>query len=160
MTGQESSRPITLQPVGFVRGGRTDPVDDHWEGVRAEIVIDDRFPADALDGLGDFSHLDVVYHFHGVAEDDVTVGARHPRSNARWPRVGIFAQRARARPNRLGVSTCRILQVEGLRIAVSDLDAIDGTPVLDIKPHLSDMGPRGEVWEPAWVSELMEHYWR
>jgi tRNA (adenine37-N6)-methyltransferase len=154
------SASITVQPIGVVRGGRTDPVDDRWEGVEAVIVIDERFSPDVVDGLGDFSHLDVVYHFHRVTEDDVTVGARHPRGNPEWPMVGIFAQRAKARPNRLGVSTCRILNVDGLQITVADLDAIDGTPVLDIKPHLIEMGPREHVREPAWATELMQHYWR
>lgn len=152
--------PIAVEPIGVVRGGRADPVDDHWEGVEAVIVIDDRFPPEALDGLGQFSHLDVVYRFHLVKEEDVVAGARHPRGNPDWGKVGIFAQRARARPNRLGVSTCRILGVDGHRIAVADLDAIDGTPVLDVKPHLVEMGPRGVVRQPAWATELMERYWR
>jgi len=111
-------------------------------------------------GLDAFSHLDVVYQFDRVEEEDITLGARHPRGNPAWPRIGIFAQRAKARPNRLGVSTCRILHIDGLRIRVADLDAIDGTPILDIKPHMIGMGPRGEVREPAWAGELMERYWR
>lgn len=152
--------PITVRPIGVVRGGRSEPVDDHWEGVEATIEIDDRFPPEVLHGLSQFSHIDVVFHFHRVDEQDVTVGARHPRGNPQWSKVGILAQRARARPNRLGVSTCRIVGVDGLRITVSDLDAIDGTPVLDIKPHLVEMGPRGDVRQPAWATELMEHYWR
>ncbi len=150
---------IRVQPIGVVRGGRADPVDDHWEGVEATIMIDERFPPEALDGLDEFSHIDVIYHFHQVKEEEITVGARLPRGNPEWSKVGIFAQRAKARPNRLGVSTCRILNVDGLRIAIADLDAIDGTPVVDIKPHLRQMEPRGYVRQPAWATELMEHYW-
>ena len=150
---------VTLRPVATVIGGRSEPVDDHWEGVEASIRLDDRFPPEALLGLDGFSHLDVVYLFHGVDEADIVVGARHPRGRADWPLVGIFAQRAKARPNRIGVSTCRLLGVDGRDIRVADLDAIDGTPVLDIKPHLVEMGPRGPVAEPAWVVELMREYW-
>ena len=150
---------VTLTPIGTVVGGRSDPVDDHWGEVRADIVIDDRFGVDALDGLSDFSHVDVVYVFHRVAEADVTTGARHPRGRKDWPRVGIFAQRAKARPNRLGVSTCELLGVDGLRLHVAGLDAIDGTPVLDVKPHLAGFGPRGPVREPDWSLELMRDYW-
>ncbi len=151
---------ITITPVAMVVGGRTAPVDDEWEDVRADIVLDDRFPPDALLGLDGFSHLDVVYLFHAVDEAGVVDGARHPRGRADWPLVGIFAQRAKARPNRIGVGTCRLLGVEGRTIHVADLDAIDGTPVIDIKPHLEEMGPRGPVSEPSWVRELMAHYWR
>jgi tRNA-Thr(GGU) m(6)t(6)A37 methyltransferase TsaA len=150
---------ITLTPVATVVGGRVDAIDDHWEGVEAEVVLDDRFPTDALRGLDAFSHLDVVYVFDRVADASIVTGARHPRGREDWPLVGIFAQRAKARPNRIGVSTCRILAVAGRTIRVADLDAVDGTPVLDLKPHLTEMGPRGAVVEPPWVAELMAHYW-
>ena len=87
-------------------------------------------------------------------------GARHPRGRQEWPLVGIFAQRAKARPNRIGVSTCRLLGVTGRTIRVADLDAIDGTPVLDIKPYVAEMGPRTTVVEPEWIKELMTDYWQ
>ena len=148
-----------LRPVGVVHGGRREAVDDHWQDVEAVIEIDGRFPEESLTGLAEFSHADVVYLFHQVDEGAVTLGARHPRGNSAWPEVGIFAQRAKARPNRIGVSTCRILAVDGRRIRVADLDAIAGTPVLDLKPHMTEMGPRGPVREPPWAAELMEHYW-
>jgi tRNA-Thr(GGU) m(6)t(6)A37 methyltransferase TsaA len=150
---------ITLQPIGYVRGGRREPVDDHWEGVEATIELDEHYPPESLTGLDEFSHLDVVYVFHQVDPADVVETARHPRGNTAWPRVGIFAQRARMRPNRIGVGTCRLLNVAGRSIRVADLDAMDGTPVLDIKPHMVEMGPRTDVVEPAWAKELMEHYW-
>jgi tRNA-Thr(GGU) m(6)t(6)A37 methyltransferase TsaA len=150
---------IVLQPIGYVRGGRTEPVDDHWAGVEATIAIDERYSPDSLKGLDEFSHLDVVYFFHQVDPAEIVETARHPRGNRAWPRVGIFAQRGRMRPNRLGVSTCRLLRVEGRRLLVSDLDAVDGTPVLDVKPHMAEMGARTEIVEPTWAKELMAHYW-
>jgi tRNA-Thr(GGU) m(6)t(6)A37 methyltransferase TsaA len=151
---------ITMRPVGWVRGGRTTPHDDGWDVERCAIELDARrFGADALAGLEAFSHVDVVYQFHLVGEDQVVVGARRPRGRADWPAVGIFAQRGRVRPNRIGVTTCRLLGVDGGRIDVSGLDAIDGTPVLDVKPYLTGFAPRGPVVEPAWATEIMADYW-
>jgi tRNA-Thr(GGU) m(6)t(6)A37 methyltransferase TsaA len=150
---------IELEPVAVVEGGRDKPIDDRWATVEAAIVLDDRFPADALAGLGEFSHLDVVFVFHLVADDDVTVGARHPRGRTDWPEVGIFAQRGKARPNRIGVTTCELVGVDGRRVLVRGLDAIDGTPVLDLKPYMAEFAPRRAVREPAWAHELMRDYW-
>jgi tRNA (adenine37-N6)-methyltransferase len=82
-----------------------------------------------------------------------------PRGNPDWPMVGIFAQRGRNRPNRIGVSVCRIVKVDGTRLEVEGLDAIDGTPVLDIKPVLKGFLPRGKVREPDWASSIMADYW-
>jgi tRNA (Thr-GGU) A37 N-methylase len=73
--------------------------------------------------------------------------------------VGIFAQSAKGRPNRLGVSLCHLERVEGLDLHVRGLDAMDGSPVLDIKPYLSGFAPRGTVREPDWAREIMEKYW-
>ena len=73
--------------------------------------------------------------------------------------MGIFAQRAKARPNRIGVTTCALVGVDGLELRVRGLDAVDGTPVLDVKPHVVEFGPRGPVRQPAWMTELMAGYW-
>jgi tRNA (Thr-GGU) A37 N-methylase len=94
-----------------------------------------------------------------VDESAVTTGARHPRNRLDWPKVGIFAQRGKNRPNRIGVTICRLASVNDLTVEVTDLDAIDGTPVLDIKPYMREFGPRGEVRQPDWASQLMSNYW-
>lgn len=149
-----------VEPVGHVSSPRAEPLDDDWGDVVATIRLDgSRFRADALRGLDAFSHLEVVYRFHLVDERAEHTAARRPRGNPGWPPVGIFAQRAKARPNRLGVSVCEILGVEGLEITVRALDAVDGTPVLDLKPYLRELAPRGEVRQPAWSRELMAGYW-
>jgi tRNA-Thr(GGU) m(6)t(6)A37 methyltransferase TsaA len=135
-------------------------MDDDWGAVMATISLDgDRFAPDALAGLEEFSHVEVVYVFHLVDEEQVHTASRHPRDRADWPKVGIFAQRARMRPNRLGVSVCRLLNVEGLTVGVQALDAIDGTPVVDLKPYMAEFGPRGKVYQPPWSHELMAGYW-
>lgn len=126
---------------------------------RSEIELDGaQFTPEALAGLDGFSHVLVVYVMHAVDPGDVEKVARHPRNRADWPKVGIFAQRAKRRPNRLGVSCCRVLGIEGLHVRVEALDAIDGTPVLDIKPWVREFGPRGEVHQPEWITELMRDY--
>jgi tRNA (Thr-GGU) A37 N-methylase len=151
---------LTVAPIGHVVGGRVEPVDDDWDAVTATIRLDaTRFSADALRGLDAFSHLEVLYHFHLVGEDAVHTGARRPRGNPDWPLVGIFAQRGKDRPNRLGVSICRVEGVDGLDVAVRGLDAIDGTPVLDLKPAMREFLPRGELRQPAWATDLMAGYW-
>ena len=135
---------MEVRPIGHVRGGRTEPVDDDWGDVEATIELDpDALPDDAVAGLDAFSHLDVVFVFHLVDEAAVTLSARHPRGREDWPLVGILAQRAKGRPTRIGVSPCDLVGVDGLRIRVRGLDAIDGTPVLDVKPHMAEFGPRG-----------------
>ena len=97
--------------------------------------------------------------FDRVDPADVETGARHPRGNESWPRVGIFAQRAKDRPNRIGVSICRLLRIEERDVHVAGLDAVDGTPVLDLKPVMAEFAPRGELRQPAWAGELMAGYW-
>ena len=149
---------MEVTPIGYVVGGREVPADDDWDAETAVIRLDDRFPPDALRGLEAFSHLEVVYRFHLVGEARVHTGARRPRGNPDWPEVGIFAQRGKDRPNRIGVSVCRIEAVDGLEIHVRGLDAADGTPVLDLKPAMREFAPRGEVRQPVWVDELMAGY--
>lgn len=143
----------------MVAGGRVEPTDDDWGVVEATIVIDPRFGEEALAGLDAFSHLEVVFVFHLVDESAVAIGARRPRGNLEWPEVGIFAQRAKDRPNRIGVSRCELLGIDSRELRVRGLDAVDGTPVLDVKPWMQEFAPRGDVRQPAWSRELMARYW-
>jgi tRNA (Thr-GGU) A37 N-methylase len=127
-----------MRPIGYVVGGRKEPIDDLWGEVEATIEVDaSQFSEEVLAGLG----------------------ARHPRNREDWPLVGIFAQRAKARPNRIGVSTCELLGVDGLTIRVRGLDAIDGTPVLDVKPHVREFDPRTPIEQPQWITDLMTECW-
>src|SRR6185295_8690457 len=133
--------------------------DDCWGGVIATIALDaSRFPPDSTSGLADYSHVEVIFYLSGIPEEAIVTGARRPRGRADWPQVGIFAQRTKDRPNRIGVTTCRLEGVDGLNIRVRELDAVDGTPVLDLKPYYRGFAPRGEVHEPAWARELMAGY--
>lgn len=147
-------------PVGRVEGGRELPEDDDWGESRARIVLDpERFDDEAMMGLDAFSHAEIVYVFDKVTDDQIVTGARHPRGNKAWPRIGIFAQRGKNRPNRIGVTVCEVVAVNGRTLEVKGLDAIDGTPVLDIKPVMSGFAPRGDMREPDWAREIMAAYW-
>ncbi|MFT3725324.1 MAG: SAM-dependent methyltransferase [Hyphomonadaceae bacterium] len=151
---------IELTPIGYVRTTRADPTDDNWDAEITSITLDaSRFTADALLSLDSFSHVEVLYWFHHKEAATPTLGARHPRGRKDWPLVGIFAQRGKNRPNRIGLTICKALKVEGTTLHVSGLDAIDGTPVLDLKPWMSGFAPRGEIREPQWSEELMAGYW-
>ncbi|WP_144300092.1 SAM-dependent methyltransferase [Elioraea rosea] len=151
---------VLLTPIGLVRSTRKEPTDDGWDAELASIALDtSRFGPEALIGLDSFSHVEVIFLFHLVDEATVETGARHPRGNPDWPRVGIFAQRGKDRPNRLGSTVCRVLRVEGTVLHVAGLDAVDGTPVLDLKPWLDGFSPRGMRRQPGWADQIMEGYW-
>lgn len=150
---------LELVSIGIVRSPRADRTDVEWGGVESVIELDAaQFAPDALRGLEDFSHAEIVYFMHGIPESQIATGLRRPRENSNWPLVGIFAQRGAKRPNRIGVSRCRVVAVEGLTLRVRGLDAIDGTPVIDIKPYMREFGPIGEVSQPTWASAVMERY--
>jgi len=151
--------PILMNPVGYVHSARAKAEDDDWDAIPARIELDPaRFGPEALSGLEDFSHVEVLFHFH-AAQGPGETGARVPRNNPAWPKTGIFAQRAKDRPNHIGTTICRVLSVRGTTLELAGLDAIDGTPVLDIKPVLKGFLPRGEIVEPDWAGELMKGYW-
>jgi len=148
-----------VEAIGFVAAVRLHAEDDFWGGEEACIRLNERFTAEALQGITDFSHVEVLYLFHEVEPSKVVTSARHPRNNAEWPSVGIFSQRGKNRPNRIGSTICRVVRVEGTKLFVSELDAIDGTPVLDIKPVIAEFLPRQEVLQPAWSHDIMRNYW-
>jgi len=148
-----------MHPIGTVEASRSQADDDFWGGQESSIRLAQGYSAEALEGLAEFSHVEVLYVFHQVDPGKVVKGARHPRDNPAWPMVGIFAQRGKSRPNRIGSTVCRVVRVEGNCVVVSELDAIDGTPVLDLKPVMAEFLPRGDVRQPSWARELMQEYW-
>ena len=151
---------IVLQPIGTVKNSRAKATDDYWGGMVSEIIIDEPLGADGLAGIEEFSHAEVIFYFHLVEDAQIVCGARHPRNNSRWPKVGILAQRGKNRPNRLGLSIVRIVERRENRLYVEGLDAIDGTPVLDIKPVMHEFLPHQPVLQPEWATEIMQDYWK
>jgi tRNA (adenine37-N6)-methyltransferase len=151
---------ISIIPIGIIKTTRSEIKDDDWGKNISTIELDgSQFNEDVLYGLEEFSHLEVIFHFHKVDPSKIETGARHPRNNPKWPKVGIFSQRGKNRPNLLGASTCKILKVAGLTITVQSLDAIDGTPVIDLKPYMQEFAPRHETTQPQWATELMKSYY-
>jgi len=152
---------IVLKPIGIVRSPIKEVADDCWGGVLATIELDPQvFSPECTLGLDQYSHVEVLFVLDKISQDEIEKGARHPRGRPDWPKMGIFAQRSKHRPNRIGVTVCKLESVDGLHIRVRELDAVDGTPVLDVKPYLKGFAPRGEVLEPAWAAELMAGYFR
>lgn len=151
---------FALTPIGTVRSARTDPGDtDFWGDVVSSIVVDERFGPESLVGLAEFSHVEVLFLFDRLAERDDYRVTRHPRGRDELPAVGIFADRGPRRPNRIGASFCTVVSVDGTELRVRGLDAVDGTPVLDVKPAMRPFLP-ADVRQPEWVDELLGDYYR
>ena len=151
---------IKLRSIGKVKSTRAEVKDDNWDSETSYIELDSStFTAEALAGLADFSHAEIIFFMDQVDQTKIEKTARHPRNNPDWPKVGIFAQRGKNRPNQIGTTICRVLKVDGTKVYLEGLDAVDGTPVLDIKPWVQEFGPRGEIKQPKWISELMQGYW-
>lgn len=149
---------ILLRPVAYVRNSRLSLDDDNWGGVLSEITLDQALPAESLDGMEAFSHVEILFYFDQVADEKLSM-SRHPRGNKDWPKVGVLAQRNKDRPNHLGLTVARIIKREGRTLVVEGLDALNGTPVLDLKPVMIEFLPREEIRQPDWSRELMQNYW-
>lgn len=148
-----------INPIGYVKSSRQEVFDDNWNKEQFAIELLPEFDDTALKGLDSFSHVEVIFYLHKVDTGNIETSARHPRNNRAWPKVGIFSQRGKNRPNRLGSTIARIVSIHGTTIHLSGLDAIDGTPVIDIKPVMSEFMPQGAIAQPAWSKEIMKEYW-
>jgi tRNA-Thr(GGU) m(6)t(6)A37 methyltransferase TsaA len=150
---------FSVSAIASVKNSRREIEDDNWGEVVSIIELDPSLPEEALFEIESFSHAEIIYYFHLVDDTKVETGSRHPRNNKEWPKVGILSQRGKNRPNRLGATIVKILKREGRHLHVQGLDAIDGTPILDIKPVMREFLPREEVTQPEWATKLMKHYW-
>jgi len=153
---------IVLTPIGRVRSNVTAQKEDYWGNIVSVIEFEKgQLESEALKGLEDFSHVEVLFHLSDVPESSIERGGRHPRNNPNWPKVGILAQRPKARPNRIAATICQVIEVGQTSLTVRGLDAFDGSPVLDIKPILSEFLPnKGQIKQPQWSHEMMEHYFQ
>lgn len=148
---------VTLQPIGVVRSPIVEGVDEDWGSVVAEVHLREEY-APGLRGLEEFSHVIVVFLMHEATFSPGDDLVRRPRGRADMPELGIFAQRAKHRPNPLGLTAVRLLSVRGNVLTVRGLDAIDGSPVLDIKPYFPAFDRVEDATTPEWVARLMEGY--
>jgi tRNA-Thr(GGU) m(6)t(6)A37 methyltransferase TsaA len=149
-----------ISPIGSVRGGRTEVRDDFWGGTEAAIELIPAISPRSLDGVEEYSHAEILFVFDRVDPAKIEWEARYWRGRQDLGKVGIFAQRAKVRPNRIGATIVRILGRDGARLRVAELDAVDGTPVIDIKPVLTEFLPRSPLRQPAWTHDLLADYWK
>ena len=142
--------------IGTVKSPVTEPVDIDWGDVESEIILKPEY-APGLLGLQDFSHLMVLTFLHEAKYIPEKHLRRHPQEREDMPLLGIFAQRARHRPNRIGVTAVELVEVTENSVKVRALDAIDGTPVIDIKPYVP-VYDRRDATIPRWMEQMMDGY--
>ena len=142
-----------VKPIGIVRNEVKEPRRGGWEEVASEVVIEEGLE-ECLEGLEEFSHILVVFWMHKVPVEPRPVAKIHPQGRADLPLVGLFATRSPYRPNPIGVRVARLVERKGNVLRVVGLDAIDGTPVLDIKPYLPPYDSPADFKVPDWVRKL------
>jgi tRNA-Thr(GGU) m(6)t(6)A37 methyltransferase TsaA len=144
--------PVSLRPIGVVRNNVFEPMTEGWEDIRSDLIVrDDLMPA--LDGIEQYSHLIVVFAFHRVAESERALRI-HPRGDPALPEQGVLATRSQRRPNPIGVSVVPLLRRRRNVLRVLGLDAVDGTPVLDLKPYLPPYDSVPDARLPHWATRL------
>jgi tRNA-Thr(GGU) m(6)t(6)A37 methyltransferase TsaA len=146
-----------LKPIGSVKSSIIKPVDENWGSVVSEIHLDPAL-APGLQGLDQFSHILVLFFMDQATFEPSRDLVRRPKGRADMPESGIFAQRAKHRPNPIGVTAVELLEIRGKVLKVKGLDAIDGSPVLDIKPYFPDFDRVDQPRVPEWVRRVMEGY--
>jgi tRNA-Thr(GGU) m(6)t(6)A37 methyltransferase TsaA len=146
-----------VKPIAFVRNSRKESIDDNWSEIESKIELIEDFPEECFDGIEEFSHLEIIFLFH--KSEKIFIGSEHPRENPDFPKVGIFAQRKKDRPNHIGATIVNLSERNGKVLKVNNLDSIDGTPIIDIKPVFSEFLPKDEIIQPKWAKDLMKDYW-
>lgn len=146
-----------MKAIGRVSSPVRDTVDENWGSVISRVILRTEY-AGGLDGLAAFSHAIVVIYLHKANYERERHLRRRPRGLEAMPLVGIFSQRAKDRPNPIGITAVKIVNVKPEYLEVQGLDAIDGTPVLDIKPYFPNYDRITDARTPQWVDELMKGY--
>ena len=147
---------LTAVPVGRVKNQVTERKHESWGSDVSSIILEEPYIS-GLKGLEAFSHAIILFWLDGARYDREKHLQRRPRNREDMPLVGIFAQRAKDRPNPIGITAVEVLSVSENTLTVRGLDAVDGTPVLDIKPYYPVYDKR-EATVPEWVDRLMEDY--
>ena len=142
---------MTLKPIGIVRKGiKRAAARCDWEKIVSDIIINTSL-TESLDGLEAFSHIIVLYWMHQAMSGEVPLKI-HPRGKLELPLLGLFATRTPNRPNRIGITTVRLLERQGNILRVEGLDAIDSTPVIDIKPYIPGNDSVDNAKVPSWIT--------
>ena len=142
------AEPIAYKPIGVVRNRVNEPRVDGWERIRSDIILREEL-AEALDDLDGFSHVVVLFHLDRIPGGDKPQKVRLPGSPS--PEVGLFATRSPLRPNAIGFAVVPLLHRRKNVLRVRGLDALNGTPVLDLKPYLPPYDAVPEAKLPHWA---------
>jgi len=143
---------VNLEVIGTVNSPVTEGVDEDWGSVVSEIQLNEKYVS-GLRGLEEFSHVLVLFYMHKYSFDPDADLVRRPQGRPDMPLTGVFAQRAKHRPNPIGVTAVELLKVKGDILVVRGLDAINGTPVIDVKPYFPAFDSRpGAENLPGWTS--------
>ncbi|KKW20505.1 MAG: hypothetical protein UY71_C0011G0013 [Parcubacteria group bacterium GW2011_GWB1_52_7] len=149
--GMDGKGRIRLKPIGKAKNTAKKPALAGWKDLTTEIILDRKY-AKGLDGIEDYSHVIIVYW---MGEEKECHLKHHPQGRLDVPYGGIFACRCPQRPNRLAISTVKLVVRQGRRLRVKGLDILNGTPILDIKPYWPQYDRVGNVKIPAWVNKLV-----
>jgi tRNA-Thr(GGU) m(6)t(6)A37 methyltransferase TsaA len=148
---------MEVKPIGTIHAPVKALEEERWSDVVSEIHVDEAY-APGLKGIESWSHVMVVYYMHEAPFDPVKDLVKRPRGRDDMPEIGVFANRGPNRPNGIGVTAVEVVKVEGRVLTVRRLDAIDGTPVLDIKPYAPVYDSVYEPLIPVWFIRLMQNY--
>ncbi len=148
---------ITLRPIGIVRNRIKEPMSSGWDEVKSRILLRPELE-EALLGLDSYSHIYVLFWPHQIPEEVRGSKPRlHPLDDPANPLQGVLATRSQIRFNPILVSVVPLLKVKGNVLDVSGLDAVDGSPVLDVKPYIAQFDCVPEARVPQWVMERARH---
>ncbi|MFX1505273.1 MAG: tRNA (N6-threonylcarbamoyladenosine(37)-N6)-methyltransferase TrmO [Promethearchaeota archaeon] len=149
---------MRCEPIGFIKSPVTEGIDHSWGDIESEIHLKASLSG-GLEKLDQFSHAIIIFYMHQSPVFDLKTDLiRKPQGRLDMPEIGIFAQRAKHRPNPIGMTVVQIISIMENILRVKGLDAIDGTPVLDIKPYFPIFDRINKTKTPKWVDELMMNY--
>lgn len=147
---------IIMKSIGCVKNTVQEKKDVSWGDDVSTIILNEEYYT-GLKGLEDFTHAIIVYHLDKAEYQKDKHLQRRAQNREDMPLVGIFSQRGKDRPNKIGMTSVQIVSVNDTSLTIKGLDAIDGTPVLDIKPYYP-VYDKKDAKVPEWVDRLMEHY--
>jgi tRNA (adenine37-N6)-methyltransferase len=144
---------ISLRQIGFVKNGvKQTPKHPNWQlETLSDLVVEPEW-VDGLEGIEEFSHIIILFWLDQILENEVLLKV-HPMHRLDLPVTGLFATRTPNRPNRIGETAVRLLERRDNILKVIGLDALDNTPILDIKPYLLGGDLISSATEPSWAKE-------
>jgi tRNA-Thr(GGU) m(6)t(6)A37 methyltransferase TsaA len=148
---------MDIKYIGKVINSVNELVDDNWGNIESKIVLNSEY-SNGLKGISDFSHAIIIFYMDKAnfnIENDLV---RRPRGRKDLNEYGIFAQRAKHRPNPIGITTVEIVKSEENTLTVKGLDAVNDTPVIDIKPYFKVFDNVEDYKQASWVDDIMQDY--